>query len=147
MNTFLQILFDLLNCLSRSYKANVCGHMTRLAGWAVSMDERYPLTIPLTKNGNPDYCLCCIGSMAINCPWCGRPICIGDAVTLYPSKPGKQPNFRNLRFELPDYRLRVGCARIGCLRRSGDIAGYWHTPGQVERIQKVAPAYADIAPA
>lgn len=90
------------------------------------------VNMPLSENGSPDYCVCCINKMAIRCAWCGESINIGDPVTLC------SPVHES--FKVPDYAVKygegnqlVGCLRWGC----GEAmcrSGFWMPPGIVERV-------------
>lgn len=123
--------------VSRLHVANKCGHRTKRAGWVEAFGEKYFVEMPVAKNGRPDYCHACIGSMAIRCAWCGEPIHIGNPVTLYtPSKRG---------FVIPTYAVRyskdplqlVGCLAWGCAETGADRAGFWMPPGEVFRVPTV----------
>ncbi|NTW30199.1 MAG: hypothetical protein HGA33_02895 [Candidatus Moranbacteria bacterium] len=71
--------------------------------------------------------------MAIRCAWCGKPIFIGDPVTLYSPNEG---------FEIPEYAVRysedplrlVGCLRWDCADSGIDRSGFWMPPGEVMRV-------------
>jgi hypothetical protein len=91
------------------------------------------MKMPLNGIGTTDYCLACIGAMAIRCAWCGKPITIGDRITLY---------VPDDKFTAPDHAVRgtgnnsdalVGCNRRTCADAC-DICGIWMPPGIVERI-------------
>jgi hypothetical protein len=94
--------------------------------------------MPLNKDGSVDYCLDCIGKMAIHCAWCGNPIFIADAVTLY------TPNDKN--FRIPDQAVvhsrdplqLVGCLGWNCAMSGADRAGFWvpgdNGKGKVHRV-------------
>jgi len=92
------------------------------------------MKMPLTENGNPDYCLKCIGEMSIKCAWCGNPITIGSPITLH--TPQKD-------YEVPEYAVRyteggsnalVGCLGWNCAYTGADMCGRWMPPGKVERM-------------
>jgi hypothetical protein len=131
------IWFAVSNRFRKSYIANVCKHHTKREGSTVSFGERYVTGMPLEDNGNPDYCLECVGKMAIRCGWCGKPIHIGYNVTPYIPKP-----------DMPKYTVFhqdhiggpvtvVGCPRITCAETGADYHGVWVPPGKVERYPSV----------
>ena len=72
--------------------------------------------------------------MAIRCAWCGKPIFIGDPVTLYSSA--------EKNFQIPEYAVRysenpiklVGCMRWDCAETGADRCGFWLPPGVVHRV-------------
>ena len=137
LNLFKSRWLKIFSFLTRTYIANKCGHRTRRAGWAKAFRERYFVEMPLAVNGSPDYCLACIGSMAILCAWCGDAIHIGNPVTLY--TPLKKD------FVVPDHAIRysedplrlVGCLGWDCAETGGDRAGFWVPPGEVLRVPTV----------
>jgi hypothetical protein len=80
------------------------------------------------------YCLDCVEKMTIICPWCRRPIFIGDYITLY--KP-LDPNFKipegAVVYSTNPLQL-VGCQRSDCAETGADYCGIWEVPGKVKRI-------------
>lgn len=119
--------------IRRTYTANTCGHRTKKTGRIRAHGERIVMSIPLAKNGNPNYCLECIRKMSIRCAWCTHPIHVGDPVTLYLPQDS---------FEVPTHAVRyhenkdhfVGCLRWGCAHSGIDRQGFWVPPGKVERV-------------
>lgn len=121
----------------KKYKASQCGHKTKRAGKLKKFDEEtFLLQMPLNDDGKPDYCIDCISDMTIKCAWCGKPIFVGDQVTLYsPADPDH---------EMPDYAIEhkggtkskqyVGCLRWECAETGADICGIWVPPGEVKRF-------------
>ncbi|MEI6627472.1 MAG: hypothetical protein WCL61_02660 [bacterium] len=91
------------------------------------------MAMPLSENGNPNYCLDCIAKMAIRCAWCGEAISIGSPVTLYTPKED---------YKIPEYATRyqnnakslVGCLRWNCADSGMDRQGFWMPPGKVKRV-------------
>jgi hypothetical protein len=81
-----------------------------------------------------DWCNQCLAKMAILCAWCGRPIGIGEPITLYSPRIDK--------FVIPDHATvyskeplqLVGCLRMGCAETGADRAGFWMPPGEVMRV-------------
>jgi hypothetical protein len=125
----------------KTHTANICGHKTKRMGFVKGHERDSILTMPLAENGRPDYCLDCIGKMAIKCAWCSCPISIGEPVTLYTPRD---------TFEVPDHAVPyteggsnalVGCLRWGCAMGGADRAGFW-LPGEdgKGRVRRVPTA-------
>lgn len=120
-----------------TYTANKCLHKTKRKGFMKKGNGVTIMTMPLTENGRPDYCLGCIGEMSIRCAWCGGEITVGKPVTLYIPLD---------TYEVPDYAVLYeedGCGfLVGCLRWEcdpmADRAGFWmpgdNGRGMVERV-------------
>lgn len=102
------------------YVAEKCGHLTKREGPIKAYDVT--MEMPLNERGTVNYCLECIGKMTIRCAWCGKPIFIGDPVTLFTPVSG---------YNMPDYAVLQSTAPlryVGCLRCSPTIAcraGFW----------------------
>lgn len=119
------------------YTARICGHETTAKGDVTAFDQTITTEMPVT-DGGVDYCLGCIGTMAIRCAICGKPIFIGDPVKLFAYQyTTKQP---------PDYavmvdeRWIVGCLRSTCCSTIAERAGFWipdtiTNKGHVERAR------------
>lgn len=117
----------------KTYISNICEHATKKIVRVKEGKKRKGfVTIPLSENGSPDYCICCMNKMAIRCAWCGESIHIGDPVTLsWPADDGS--------FKIPDYAVKYGegdqlvvCLRRGC----GEYMcryGFWMAPGVVRK--------------
>ena len=139
--------------LRKTYIANACGHQTKKTGEVRANGARYILSLPLWKNGNPDYCIDCIANMSIKCAWCSHPIRVGDPITLY--SPGPRMDFisseepsevQRVRaqddFVVPDHAvvycddplMLVGCLRWDCADSGMDRQGFWFAPGKVHRV-------------
>jgi len=106
-----------------------CGHFTKRKDKIFAFDEECEIEI-LGKD-QPEFCHRCLEKMTIRCAWCGKPIFIGDIITLYsPSKKNKQ---------MPEYALVhdvktnsfVGCGRTSCADSGCDYCGYWGTKGVI----------------
>ena len=112
-----------------------CGHHSKLKKKVQVGDKKFSLRIKYKPGKQPPYCLDCIEKMTITCPWCGKPILIGDYVTLYkPSDPNfKVPEGAVVYSEEP-FRL-VGCQRRSCAQSGADYCGIWDVPGKVKRFQ------------
>ena len=117
----------------KKYYAQKCGHLTALKGYIVVFGEKVLISLK-PKEGKVDYCLECIGKMAIRCAWCGRSIMVGEPITLYtPTNPN---------FKIPEYAVvyqeeplqLVGCLRWDCADSGIERAGFWVAPGRVLRV-------------
>ena len=119
--------------LRRTYLANMCGEKTKKTGEILSCGESLIISLPLSRNGNPDYCLSCVAKMSIKCAWCGNLIHIGDPVTLYlPQESFKIPEYA-VRYD-KDERCLVGCLGFECTTTGADRQGFWVPPGKVKRV-------------
>lgn len=111
-----------------------CGHESKLKKKVRIKDEKCTLRIVYRPGKIVPYCLDCVEKMAITCPWCGRPIFIGDYVTLYTPT--------NSNFKIPEGAIvytkdplrLVGCQRSDCAETGADYCGIWEAPGKVKRI-------------
>lgn len=113
----------------KTHTANKCSHKTKRKGFMKVGENGTIMSMPLTENGSPDYCLDCIGKLSIKCAWCGNDIAIGDPVTLY--SPTES-------FVVPDHavpyteggsKALVGCLGWECAMTGADRAGFW-LPGE-----------------
>ena len=110
------------------FTATKCGHRTKRCGAVSAFGRSIIVKMPVREDGSVDYCLDCIGKMAIRCAWCGNPIFIDDSVTLYTPRGD---------FQVPDhatvYREKplqlVGCLGWNCADSGADRAGFW-MPGE-----------------
>lgn len=119
--------------IRKTYTATTCGHQTKKTGKISPDSESSIMSMPLSKNGNPDYCLDCLGKMSIKCAWCKNPIHIGDPVTLYiPEESFEIPKHAVKYHE--DERCLVGCLGWDCASSGADRQGFWVPPGKVERV-------------
>lgn len=123
----------LSNLVRKTHTANACGHRTKKAGEAECLGEKVTFSMPLSKNGNPEYCLDCIAKMAIKCAWCGDPIHIGDPVTLYAAKKSFKVPEHAVRYD-KDKECLVGCLGWNCAFSGADRQGFWVPPGKVARV-------------
>lgn len=116
----------------KKHIASICGHRTKQFGTVVTpLGEKYEMLLPLSDDGRPEYCLACIGKMAIQCTWCGKSICIGEPVTLYSAKETFIPPDYAIRYHEDENRF-VGCLRWEC-GDGMDRQGFWYPPGKVLR--------------
>jgi len=109
-----------------------CGHETKRINKVSAFGENIETEVPLI-NGKIEYCHECLGKMAVRCAWCGRPIFIGDFITLYtPKDPNFVPQKGSLTYKEEPLRL-VGCQRVDCAVSGSDYCGVWIPPGIVHR--------------
>ena len=146
------------------YTAAKCGHETKRAGEVTAFEHTTTTKMPLNEEGTVDWCLECLGKMAIRCAWCGDLIFIGDPITLYSpgpragffssGEPGEAQEARKQEgFVAPDYAVAycevpltlVGCLGWNCADTGSDRAGFW-LPGDdgKGRVQRVQTAYEAI---
>ena len=111
-----------------------CGHHSKLKKKFKIGGEKVTFRIRYEPGKEFPYCLDCVSKMTITCPWCGRPIFIGDYVTLYtPTDPNyKIPEGAVVYSENP--LQLVGCQRSDCAEAAADYRGIWEAPGKVKRI-------------
>lgn len=152
-------LFLRLDSLSPfRYAAQKCGHRTKRSGPVSAFGRTITTKMPMNKNGSVDYCLDCIGKMAIRCAWCGDQIFIGNPITLY--SPGPRTGFFSSEEPSEAQRARkqddlvvpdgavvyhenpltlVGCLGWNCADTGADRAGFWlpdeNGKGRVHRVQ------------
>lgn len=110
--------------------ARFCCHAVSAAeGRVEAFGDSTTTTMPRNADGGFDFCHACLGTMAIQCAWCNRPIFVGDPVTLYmPSDPyiWFSPSVAYMTF---DKLEMVGCGRTDCAETGADYAGYWVPSG------------------
>lgn len=119
----------------------VCGHKTRPWTMLDSGEESRSLWIPTDVHGRPQCCHACLAKMTIRCVSCGRPIFVGDGVTLslpLVGRPaGSLPLFAATPYRPegdrpdPDGRY-LGCVRPTCLAPGMSALGTWVIPGRLE---------------
>jgi len=125
----------IVQLLRKTYKANVCGHQTKKKGMMKLPDgEKNIMSMPLANNGNPDYCLDCIGRMTIQCAWCNNRIAIGDPVTLYMPKKDFAVPEHAVHYSEDGHDFLVGCLGWNCAESGADLGGRWMPPGVVQRV-------------
>lgn len=130
----LQVLWLFLSFpFRKTYTTNICRHRTKKTGRFTSLGEKYTMSMPLSENGNPDYCLSCIEKMSIKCAWCGNPIHVGDPVTLYIPRESYVIPEHAVRYDEDESHL-VGCLGWDCAHTGMDRQGFWIPPGKVARV-------------
>jgi hypothetical protein len=147
-------LRDLCDHWSKTY-TTTSGKQTKLRGTITVFGQDCYMTMPLNADGTVHWTLEEIGTMTIRCAWCGKPIYIGDPITLCsPMAEGQTWHPLVLpakKFEVPDYAViysqeplrLVGCGRMGCADGMMDYAGRWMPDittgkGKVERHPTIA---------
>lgn len=111
-----------------------CGHTSKMEKEVPVGKEKETLKIVYKPNKTPPFCLDCIEKMTIICPWCGRPIFVGDYITLYtPSNPKFKIPEGTVVYSKNPLRL-VGCQRADCAETGADYCGIWEAPGKVKRF-------------
>lgn len=140
MSGLLMRLWMRLRVLSfRGYRATLCGHTTKQQGIVTAFGKESALVMPINEQGSVDYCLSCIGKMAIQCAWCKEPIFIGDPVTLYIYPEDKLIPEHAVVHDA-NRRTVVGCLRWNCAETGADRTGFWlpdsknHGKGCVLRV-------------
>ncbi len=123
----------LSNPFKHTYTANICNHKTKLEGPMSDGKHTITMKMPLAENGNPDYCLKCIGEMSIKCAWCNNPITIGSPITLYTPKDDYDIPEYAVPYTENDSKALVGCLGWECAHSGADMCGRWMPPGKVER--------------
>src|SRR3989344_6557684 len=118
-------LFLWLSSLSPfRYVAVKCGHRTKRSGPVSAFERTITTKMPMNENGCVDYCLDCIGKMAIRCAWCGDPIFIGNPITLYTPHGDFQVPEHAIVYNKEPLQL-VGCLGWNCAETGADRAGFW----------------------
>lgn len=127
-----------MNILSKMFSQHYiakCGHTTKLKDKLHAFDESCTCEILQKDKNSVEYCHRCLEKMTIVCAWCGKPIFIGDPITLY--SPDKKEEFK-LKEHAVVYNEEkmqvVGCLRWNCADTGGDRAGFWMPPGIVQRV-------------
>ena len=111
-----------------------CGHTSKLKKDISIKGKKVTLRINYKPNKEYPYCLDCIEKMTIICPWCKRPIFVGDYVTLYtPTDPNYKIPEGTVIYTKDPLRL-VGCQRSDCAETGADYCGTWEAPGFVKRF-------------
>ena len=133
----MELIKDLLALISRKNPDEIkckCGHHSKLEKEVHVHGKTEKLKLNYKPFRRPPYCLDCIEKTAIICPWCGKPIFIGDIITLYTPK---DKNFKipagAVVYTKDPLRL-VGCQRMNCAESAADYCGIWEAPGVVKRI-------------
>lgn len=126
------------------YTAQKCGHWTKKKGAISAFGHKGAVEMPFNDEGGVDYCLDCIGRMAIRCGWCGEVIWIGQPITLYTLLD---------KFEIPEYAIKysenplqlVGCLGWNCADTGADRAGFW-LPGEsgVGQVLRVVSGIEEV---
>lgn len=118
---------------SRMIPATKCGHKTRISGSVVIFGKHVAFRLPV-KDGQTQYCLECIGKMAVRCASCGEPVIVGDTVTLRAPIAGRRLVESN-GCKSDGAGRYIGCYRCGHTRSDG--VGFLVIPGKVRIIPHV----------
>lgn len=106
-----------------------CGHVSALVETREIFGELYTdLQLPGGKDGTAEYCFDCLAGMAIQCPWCDRPIVVGYDVTLYSPKERHKDTYlskQNIVVYSKEPLCLVGCPRVDCADTGMHYAGIW----------------------
>lgn len=123
------------------YEAVKCGHRSKRCGRVSAFSYDLMTKMPKNDKGSIDYCLDCIGKMAIRCAWCSNPIFIGQPVTLYTPPSDFQIPAHAIVYSQDPLRL-VGCLGWDCADTGAARAGFW-LPGEngKGRVQRIQTAY------
>lgn len=122
--------------------AKICGHPTKLKGEVMAFGETITTEMKPNEDGEIPFCLDCIAGMAIQCTLCGKPIFIGDPLTLF--------KFRDPDHPVPDYAVTyndeklIGCLRDTCCDTIAERSGFW-IPDEESRtgsVRRVASPFA-----
>ncbi len=108
-----------------------CGHRTDLKGFISFSGEQRAFMIA-QKNGTTPYCHACLAKMTILCAWCGKPIFVGDPVTLSMHNPESDPPLQRCAVRHSD-GSHIGCVRCTCTgaHKTNTAVGVWQSPGDV----------------
>jgi len=113
-----------------SVKAVKCGHRSRKSGRISAFGDSVFTHLKANSDGTLDYCLACLGKMAIQCSLCKRAIFVGDPIALYH---GTQASAVIVG---PTDSAHVGC--MFCTDSAANHSGFWvpdeDGKGQVQRI-------------
>lgn len=119
------------------HTASKCGHRTYRKGKVSAFGHTITTKMRKNKDCSRDYCLDCLGKMAIRCAWCSRPIFVGDPITLYTPGEGVEVSVHAVSHNEDPLQL-VGCLGSNCADTGGDMAGTWapgsNGKGQVRRM-------------
>ncbi len=106
-----------------------CGHEVCKKGVITAFGKSCTTEIKFVDDKTP-FCHKCLEKMAVQCPWCGGPIFIGDMITLYiPSENFIIP--KSAAVYNRDPVQLVGCQTTSCASSGADYAGTWMPPGKV----------------
>ncbi len=114
--------------LSGKYVAVACNHPTKREGEVRAFGECTTTHMPLNENGTAEWCLECLGKMAVKCAWCEQVIFIGDPITLYTQTKSDFKLPANAALYKQEPLQVVGCLRMSCADTGADRAGFW-VPG------------------
>jgi hypothetical protein len=126
---------DMKGCSNEEKITARCGHEIKSQKGEVTAFGETIKTIVLVNEENvTEYCHACLSRMAILCAWCGKPIFIGDPVTLYIPKDSGYRLREGSKIYCENPLQLVGCLRWECAESGADRAGFWYPPGEVYRV-------------
>jgi len=126
------------NIFGRNYTAKICKHQTRLVA---EFDVFGTEVIFVLNKKHLKYCPQCLARMSTRCSWCGKPILVGDPVTLYTYIEGNFEHIENPTMCGENSTRLVGCLRPDCADGPEDEAGFWNLPGKVSVHFNARKAY------
>lgn len=91
-----------------------CGHISEMKKEIRVRNGKETLRILYKPDRTPPFCLDCVEKMAITCPWCGRPIFIGNYITLYTPTDSNFKIPKGAVVYTKDPLRLVGCQRPDC---------------------------------
>lgn len=110
--------------VATGYIAAKCGHFTQIEGNIEAFGKTGKVKMPLNEVGGVDYCLECVGQMAIRCAWCKEVIWIGEPITLYTPMEAFEVPEGAIIYNQDPLQL-VGCLGWNCADTGADRAGFW----------------------
>lgn len=119
---------------TKNYTANICSHSTKARGFIHYFGREDIMRNKFEENGRPNYCFDCLAKMTTQCAWCGKPITVGDPISV--------DTLCDPKHEILDYASKykggyVGCLRTSCSDGIMDRNGFWMPPGEVMRVPSV----------
>jgi hypothetical protein len=112
---------NLLKALFQKKVMAKCGHMTRMKGRLRSGKESISIELKLS-DGRPAHCLDCLNKMSILCARCGRPIFVGDPISVLLPR-GWTPHEQAVA--CPDYPGLITCVRSDCTPIYCVMGAWW----------------------
>jgi hypothetical protein len=113
-----------------------CGHKCKEIDYVSAYGGTTQTKISIVK-GKTEYCHKCLEKMTIRCAWCGRPIFIGDQITLYSTNSNDFKAHEDSVIYDKKNLSYVGCPRRDCAETGADYCGIWIPPGKVYRQTSV----------
>lgn len=133
---------------SKTYTASHTGNRSKRRGFLKAGGETRFCTLPLI-NGTIPYTHRDLSDLTIRCPWCLKPIFIGDYVTLYVWRKSIMviPDGAHVYSIDPAIQV-IGCQRDTCTDTIADCQGQWvpddERPGH-GRVERIMSAFEALA--